>query len=268
MSTVIACLFLLMDGLLGLSPCDAAEEKVVRVATLSDFPPHCFKKRGVKGPAGGEKIPPGGDSSRLQGCAWEVVRESFHQRGYTIILHVAPWSRCMHYLDTGKMDVLFPAMKTPEREKRFMFSKEPVIRSSFVVYVSASAELEWEGLRSLKGRRIVGVQGWAFGKEWEENEDIVKVEAYSILQGFEMISKGWVFGMVGYDVPFDYVLRRQGLADRFRKLPSWGSAQEFIMGAGERKRATELISAFDTGKRRITENGTLDAIWAKWAERE
>ncbi len=261
-SAFAVCSFLLACGP-GPPLCAGAGENMVRVATLTDFPPYCFDKENAPDLVE-ESIPPGTDSSRLQGYAWDVVRESFHASGYTIVLQVVPWSRGMHYVETGKADVIFPAMKTSDREKKFLFSEEPVIHSAFVVYVPASVEFTFDGLQSLNGKQIVGVKGWAFGREWEANDDIVKVEAYSILQGFEMVGKGWVFGMVGYDVPFDYVLRQENLAGRFNKLPSWGSAQEFIMGFKSGKRTSKVLSSFDLGKRCLEQNGTLDAIKTKW----
>jgi len=247
----------------GSPPWAEAGEPVVRIATLTDFPPHCFGKENAAKILE-ETIAPGQDSSQLQGYAWDVVRESYHARGHTIRLHVVPWSRGMHYVETGKVDVIFPAMRTEEREKKFHFSKEPVIRSSFIVYVPASSTFEWTGLASLNGKRVVGVQGWAFGKDWEANSGIIKMEAYSILQGFEMIRKGWVFGIAGYDVPFDYVLKQNGLTHAFRKLPSWGAAEEYVLGSRRGARASELLRTFDAGKRTIEENGTLMTIKAKW----
>ena len=261
-AVLAACAWLILAPALFPQPA-ASGEKVVKVATLTDFPPHCFGK-GSGSPLLQETIPPGGDSSRLQGYAWDVVRESYHAAGYTILLQVVPWSRAMHYVETGKANVVFPAMKTEEREKRFAFSEEPVIHTAFLVYVPASTRIEWNGLESLEGKRIVGVKGWAFGRDWEANKDIVKMEAYTILQGFEMVSKGWVFGIAGYDVPFDYVLREEGLTGRFKKLPSWGSTEEYVLAAKTRKETREILRAFDLGKRTIQKNGTLEAIRVKW----
>ncbi len=260
--TILAACSILLLGVPVHGPATAGD-RLVRVATLSDFPPHCFTRE-PDAMMTVETVPPGEDSSQLRGFAWDVVRESFHASDYSIQLYVVPWSRGMHYVETGKADVIFPAMKTEEREKKFLFSEEPVIRSSFIVYVPKSTRIGWAGLESLNGKRVVGVKGWAFGKEWEANDEIVKMEAYSILQGFEMVRKGWVFGMAGYDVPFDYVLRQEGLADRFKKLPSWGSTAEFVLGAKAEKHIPKLLHAFDLGKRKIERNGTLEAIKAKW----
>lgn len=253
---------LAMNIFLLFQPC-IAEEPIVKLATLSDFPPHCFRKENARDKLV-ETIPPGADSSQLQGYAWDVVRESYHAEGFTIRLHVAPWSRVMSYIEAGKADVAFPAMKTTEREKKFAFSDEVVIHSAFVVYIRNDTLHPWNGLASLNGKKIVGVKGWAFGKEWEANNEIIKIEAYSVLQGFTMVGKKHAYGMAGYDVPFDYILKINNINQQYQKLPSWGAAQEYVLGRKQNHHTATILSAFDHGKKRIAENGLLDQIIAKW----
>lgn len=240
-----------------------AAEQTVRLATLSDFPPHCFRKENAVDKIM-ETIPPGTDSVQLQGYAWDVARESYHALGFTIQLYVAPWSRVMSYVETGKVDAVFPAMKTVEREKKFIFSEEAVINSAFVVYILKETPHEWTGLPSLNGKKIVGVKGWAFGKEWEANNEIIKIEAYSVLQGFTMVAKKHAFGMAGYDIPFDYILKTNNMLTEYQKLPSWGAAQECLLGRKQNQQTAAILAAFDQGKKRIRENGLLDQITAKW----
>ena len=95
------CLILICVILLAASPSRAATEKTVKLATLTDFIPFCFRKENAAA-VHGEIIPPGSDSVQLQGYAWDVVRESFHAMGYGIRLEVVPWERVIHYLNTGR----------------------------------------------------------------------------------------------------------------------------------------------------------------------
>lgn len=69
-----------------------AGEKLVSLATLDEYPPLCFAKpTGENTP--GEIIEPGKDSKYLRGYSWDVVREAFQARGYTIKLTVLPFNR-------------------------------------------------------------------------------------------------------------------------------------------------------------------------------
>jgi len=186
-------------------PCQGAD-KIIKVTTLTDFAPNCFPiPNSVRKAV--EVMPPGGDSRQLQGYSWDVVRESYHAMGYTIKLFVAPWSRGMHYIDKGKVDVIFPASKTKERVKKYHYSSEIVDETKVVVYLPVDSGFKWNGLSSLHGRVIGTVRGWSYGKTWEAADLIVKDSTSTILQGFRMLDKDRVFGVVGYENSFDYVMK-------------------------------------------------------------
>jgi ABC-type amino acid transport substrate-binding protein len=109
------------------------KEKIVTLATLTDFAPFCFPKDNAVY-AEAESILPGSDSRQLQGYSWDVVRESFHAMEYTIHLYVVPWERGMHYLAARKVDGIFPANHTMEREMNYAFSKAYVDQVKLVIY--------------------------------------------------------------------------------------------------------------------------------------
>jgi len=80
-------------GLLGIIPFIVfSTEKIVTVTTLTNNPPFTFSKLNYKKKTT-KVIPPGSDSQRLQGYSWDVLRESFHEMGYTVKLYIVPWAR-------------------------------------------------------------------------------------------------------------------------------------------------------------------------------
>lgn len=261
--------FCLALGLTVLSPgparadaSSAARPRVV-VATLSDFPPYCFSIPGAA-PVASEDVPVGANSTRLQGFAWDVVREALHAVGVDIELKVAPWARVMHYLDSGQADLVFPAMHTPRREQRYRFSRQGVIRSILRMYVRADSGETWSGLPSWAGREVAVIQGWAYGPEWERQPGILKHSVFSVEQGFAMLEKGRVEGVAGYEVPFDVLLRARGLSGRFRKLPPWGRVDEYVIAPRDAPEGARWLDAFDRGLTILRADGRLDRLYAKW----
>lgn len=241
----------------------AEESPVVTVATLSDYMPYCFLVEGAEEVAV-ENIPPGSDSVRFKGFSWDVVRESLHEMGYTIRLIVVPWERGMSYVRQGKADVLFPTAITDERLKTFIYSREIVNTARYIIYVPASRDIQWEGLESLRGRRIAVIRGWTYGKAWIEENEIQKEVLDGILQCFHMLDLGRVYGVAGYDIVFDYVLKKEGVADQYRKLPPFDRSDEYIAGARASPESRRILDDFDAGKRRIVQKGIYEAIEAKW----
>ncbi len=240
-----------------------AQEKHVTLATLTDFAPFCFRKEGSV-QIYKETIPPGSDSSQLQGYSWDIVRQSFHEVGYTIDLYVVPWERVMHYLKSGKVDAIFPANRTEAREKIFRYSKEYVDRTKMVVYVPVDSPIIWDSLASLNGLSVGAVRGWAYGKIWENNTLSKKETMDTILQSFEVMEKKRLDAVVGYEIVYDYVLMNAGMTDKFKKIGYFGIVDEYLMGKKDNPVAISVLNDFDRGHTIMENKGLLNATSSKW----
>lgn len=240
-----------------------AADKIINVATLSDYPPFCFRKDDT-GSHTRERIPPGSDSQILQGYSWDVFRESMHAMGYTIQLHVVPWARTLYYLETGEVDVIFPTGKNAERLEYMRYSNDPINNVDFRVYVRHDDPIEWNGLDSLSGLTIGAVRGWNFGDEWRLRDDIKKYDLSAIPQGFSMLDAKRLDGFLGYEIVWDHTLRELGKSERYKKLPPFGSSAEYVTGMKDNTEAAAMLEDFDAGKRIIADNGTLEAIEQRW----
>lgn len=174
-----------------------AASKTVTLTTLYDYPPFCFKDKNAKN-IQNEIVLPGKDSKVLKGYSWDVVRESFHAVGYTINLKAVPWSRAMHYVKTGKADLIFPATKTKERTQTFHFSDNYTDRQQFVIYVPKESSLKWKSLNSINGKRIATVNKWSFGEKYNNATKIKKVNVFKPEEGYNLLANKRVDGLVGW----------------------------------------------------------------------
>jgi polar amino acid transport system substrate-binding protein len=240
-----------------------AQEKIVTLATLTDFVPFCFRKENSI-QVHKEIIAPGSDSVQLQGYSWDVVRESYHAVGYTIELYVLPWARCMHYLNSDKVDAIFPANRTEKRDDFYRYSKEYVDRIRMVAYVPRDTEITWRGLSSLHGLTVGVVREWAYGKKWESNRHIKKESMDTILQSFQVLEKKRLDAVVGYEVVYDYVLKSEGIKEKYKKIGDFDIVDEYLMGKKDNPVALEKINEFDRGRRLVEQRGGLDTITRKW----
>ena len=240
-----------------------AQDKHVTLATLTDFAPFCYRKENSI-QVQKETIPPGSDSLQLQGYSWDVVRQSFHELGYTIDLYVVPWERVMHYLKNGKVDAIFPANRTEAREKIFRYSQEYVDRTKMVVYVPVSSPIIWKNLDSLNGLNVGAVRGWAYGKDWESHTQIKKETMDTILQSFEVMGRKRLDAVVGYEVVYEYGLKTAGLTNKFKKIGYFGIVDEYLMSNKGDTQALTFLNDFDRGHRIIEEKGDLEKIRLKW----
>ncbi|WP_205747753.1 ABC transporter substrate-binding protein [Desulforhopalus sp. IMCC35007] len=233
----------------------------MKIATLEDYAPYCLTVEGYETDG---IFPPNSDSMGLRGYSWDVVRESFHEMGYTIDLTVSPWARAMLYLKNGQTDLLFPTGKNTQRQKTFYYSQEPVNHADFLIYVLKDSPIEWNGLESLKGLKIGLKRGFNYGDKWAAAANIIKLDIGTISNGFKMLDLRRIDGFVGYEINWDYFLQKAGWETKYRKLPVFDSTMEHVVALKSNPRALELLNSFDAGKRKIIQNGTLQKIKEKW----
>lgn len=247
----------------------SASAKIADITTLPDYAPYTSLTSNSNGSRLTETIMPGEDSKKLSGYSWDIVRESLHAAGWGIRLTVLPWPRALKFFESGKTQALWPTGKNEERLKKYSYSERKINSSNFIVYTKKGSEFPWDGLKSLKGRKILVKRGFNYGTEWNRHKkDINTKDVLTILQGFLMVNRGRADGFAGYDVNWDYVLANnsKGLKEsEFIKLPPFGKAEEFLVTMTNLPQNREILKAFDTGKAIIIANGRFAEIQKKWS---
>jgi polar amino acid transport system substrate-binding protein len=238
-------------------------EKIVVITTLYDYPPFVFKKDGIKA-IHTEVIPPSLDAKSLQGYSWDVVRESFHSIGYTIKLKIVPWARGMKYVKNGRADLIFPAGKNQQREKEFFYSKEYTDRQNYVIYAEKDSNIKWNGLESLEGLRVGTVYEWSYGDDFDKADYFKKESVIKVSNGLKKLIKGSIDCVVGYEINYDYEIKKMGIGKKIKKFPSFAHSDEFLIGSKKYPHTKKLLEEFDRGKKMIIKNGVFDKINKKW----
>ncbi|WP_147820246.1 substrate-binding periplasmic protein [Salidesulfovibrio onnuriiensis] len=255
------CLLLLLAA-----PCLArAEQPVARVVTLFGYAPYCFTIPALKS-VHRELLTPGEDSLHFQGYSWDIIREALHRAGFSIELSVAPWKRAYRATMQGEYDLLFPATKTPSREKIFTFGKVPVNDSRALLYVRKDSTLEWAGLDRLPFMNVAVQRGFSYGDEWEaiQPDQLRKYEVNSIELGFGMLLSGRVQAFAGYEANWDYVARQMEITDQLRKLPVFHNGLEYAIARRSDPQACLKLRALDRSMREMLEDGTIRDLRVKW----
>ena len=79
-----------------------------------------------------------------------------------------------------------------------------------------------------------------------------------------MLESNRIDGFAGYEIIFDYALKDSNLNRPFRKLPTFDSTSEYVVGLKTNKKVAKIINDFDIGKRQIIKTGKFDKITQKW----
>jgi len=241
---------------------------VVRLATLTDYAPIAFDL--CPRNTAMELLPPGSSPTCLGGLAVDIVVASLHAAGYAVELYVAQWPRVMALLDEGRVDAIFPAVKTTEREARYGFSEEFAYPpNEFVAYGSVDRPLAWKGLESLDGLRVGIMRGFSFGPRWEAyaaKGRVIVVSYETLDQGFELLERGRLDAVLGYRLTYDYHLRASGALARFGAAPPFDESRSFLMARRDEV-GRAALEAFDRGKRELRKSGAIQEILRRWQAR-
>ena len=108
------------------------------------------------------------DDSGFSGMGPEIVRALCAQLGIKHSFAMYPWRRAQAMVMSGQADLLVGPYKTPERQETIAFSERAFYQDDLLFYSRAESAFAWGGnLRALRGKRIVVVNGWSLGEQFD-----------------------------------------------------------------------------------------------------
>ena len=234
----------------------------VRVATYPDYAPLCFYAPDANRSQYQETLGPNEPSRLFTGLAWDVVLRSFQLSGYRVELTIVPWARALKMLDQGKIDAVFPAIQTDSRRARYLFSRRQVYPANpLLVYTRGEPPATLEGLL---GQRIGMIRSFSYGQVWQEfieRHQVTPVLLKGARQGFAMLEKGRIDGLVGYQFSHDYLLQSLDKLGVFAKTNPFDRARSFLMA---REGAGQILDDFNIGRLRLEKTGEYQKLLRRW----
>ncbi len=101
---------------------------------------------------------------QFSGMGPEILRSIASDLGQPLHFDLFPWARAQSMVAQGQADLLVGPYKSPERLRLFSFCERPFYVDDMLFYARADAGFAWDGnYRSLRGKRIVAINGWAYG---------------------------------------------------------------------------------------------------------
>jgi polar amino acid transport system substrate-binding protein len=109
----------------------------------------------------GEDYPPYVDAQEPGGgLAVRLVQQVLRRMGVTAAMETAPWRRGYEETLRGRFDATFPYVRTPERERDFLYS-EAMFQVRQAIFMPVARRFAYRGEDDLKGRRVCTPLGYA-----------------------------------------------------------------------------------------------------------
>jgi polar amino acid transport system substrate-binding protein len=230
--------------LLGLFSAGAMAE-TIRI-TNGEWPPFTSERLAHKGPLS------------------RIVTEAFALEGITVEYGHFPWKRAYDYAKTGKWDGSVGWAPTPKHLHDFHMST-PVITVDKGLFHLKNIPFDWKSIDDLRGWRVGGTAGYAYGDEWDRAVREGKFKVDEVTTDEQNIRKLLLrrVDVVAMEVDVANHLIRTLLtpeeAATIMQHPKLVMQTPICLALSRQSaRSPELLKRFNRGLQRLTENGAYE----------
>ena len=205
-------------------------------------------------------------SGEYGGLGAELLRLMAARTGHTVRFRMVPWARAQAMLVQGQADILIGPYKTPERIASMAFSDKPFYQDQMVFYTRQDASFGWDGdYAVLKSRRVVLLNGWAYGAEWERMRPGFQVSvANNVENGLKMLVHNHVDVFVSNLRNTDPVIARLGYGRQVKPLPKVIEVQNGYFAFPRSPTFDKLRLQFDQELNKLIETGELKRLGKRY----
>ncbi|WP_372652442.1 substrate-binding periplasmic protein [Halobacteriovorax sp.] len=124
----------------------------VKVSAHPDYPPITWESGGT-----------------LKGAAVELTKMALSNLGYKpVFTPVGTWGRAQVEVKHGRIDILLPPYKTPEREKWFVYPDKPFLIDRTIILTKKGRVIKFEKFEDLKKYEGIAIANDSFGHEFDQ----------------------------------------------------------------------------------------------------
>lgn len=214
--------------------------------------------------------PPYADSKLPnQGLAMELVSHVFKTAGYTPRIEFKVWSRAMEGVTVGLYDALAAAWYSDERAKNYLFS-DPYLPAKLILLKLRSDQTTYTEPSHLAGKRLGTQADYAYGINFDEISGLTLVPENHAIQNLLGLLNGKVDVVIGDQRTLAMQLNEYLPKEihKFHVVDARLPSQTRHVAASRAIEGEEkLISDFNRALATAREDGSYDAIVAKWDKR-
>lgn len=207
------------------------------------------------------------DSSMPErGLAVELVTKALERKGYKSTLSIDSWRRALDGVQLGVFDASCAIWKTADREQHLLYS-EPYLENKISFIKKKSLQLNYQQLDDLKGYMIGVVSDYAYGEEFTQSRELIKIPANHIIQNLQKLASGSIEITLGDERAINYKLQQffpvEVSSFEFIEPPLTYKDLYFAVSKAN-KSAPKIISDFNQSIEEMKQDGSYDQIVNKY----
>lgn len=206
-----------------------------------------------------------GVSGRPEGLAVDLLDAILQPAGVMPRYALVPWLRAQAMIEQGAADILVGPYRTPEREARMRFSRQPFYEDALVFYARRGEQALWWGdFTAVRQARIATVQGWAYGARFDQARSLLQLTAVRDLPtALRMLQLGRLDLVAANQRNAEPVIASLGLATQVLPCPPPFGQLRGHFGFRLAPEAESLQTLVDLGLQRLRSAGTLLQLAAR-----
>lgn len=209
-----------------------------------------------------ERVFERGDDGRFIGLGPDIVRAVAQRLGYTARFAIYPWARAQALVAQGEADILLGPYKSSERMATLAFSERPFYQDQMVFYGRAGDAGEWGGdYAALRGKRIVILNGWAYGAEFARASPALQISiANAVENGLKMLTSRHVDLFATNRRNTEPVIARLQLGGKLMSMARVIEVQNGYFAFPKRPESDQLRKRFDQEFNAMVDSGELKRL--------
>lgn len=122
-----------------------------------------------------------------EGLSLAVIRAAYKTQGYTVKMEFVPWARAEALTISGKYDILPDVWLNDENKKVLMFSV-PYAVNTVKFIKTADDPFEYNGLESLKGKKVGTVRGYNYNDAFQASKDFIREDVADLITNIKKLT--------------------------------------------------------------------------------
>jgi|GEM_PF-1014213 len=208
------------------------------------------------------------ENGQVVGISPDILREAFRRMGYKINLQLVPWRRAQEMVVNGEADGFFSPYKTPEREKNYTFTKEPLLIEKNIFVVRKDSMITYNGDISTLDKYTIGTLiGYATLEKYLEKKLITNVDKSSNTEiALNKLASGErnVDLVVNTNYILWYTAKKMNLTNSLKELSPPLAEIPSYLAFTKKKDFAEILVKFEFELQGMKKDGTYDKIIQKY----
>lgn len=201
-----------------------------------------------------------GADNKIKGIERDIIYAISKDIGEDIEINLVPYKRMMRNLEIGETDFSI-FFRSPASEK----SGEPLVKwGSLDIIVVSLKGYNIRKYEDLKYHRIAVRLGGHFGKKFDNDKTLKKINSSNYSQGIQQLKQRNVTAIVGTAATLYYEFQKQGLSEKDLSEPYFLTKKEDWLHFSRKSKKQFMKKKLVKSVKKLIKNGTFEKLYLNY----